>query len=440
MKRILAGSRWAVAVLFTAMMVMEDSALAQADMQGKREAEVVPTFFFDAICYSSDKADKSRVDVYIQVPYEELRFVKDGEKYLAHYDVTLGIANPNQQLLQERSWTVDVTVTDFSQTASNKFYSLSQRMLELDPGDYHLTVQLKDQDSRKTGRIKKTLIVTDFRKDSISLSDIMLVSRLSTDGGKKKIVPNISGNITSLSDGFFLFFEIYCKAQRDSLEFTWRILNAKKEPVKVQSQMEPMTGEKTQTFLKVEDLKLPVGSYLISIEARAASSTAEEKPAAIAATSRSFSVRWTDIPFNITDLDKAVEQMKYIARPSEFDFVREATEMGEKKKRFVDFWAKRDPDPTTPRNELMEEYYQRVDYANKNYSHYVEGWRTDMGMVYIRFGSPDNVERHPFDINTKPYEVWYYYQLERQFVFVDETGFGDYRLRYPTTDLWGRVR
>lgn len=439
MKRMQAGIRWVATVVF-ALIMLGDSVLAQADMQRKGETEIVPTFFFDAICYSSDKTDKSKVDVYVQVPHEELRFIKDGEKYLAHYDITLGIAGPSHQLLQERSWTVDVTVNDFTQTASNKFYSLSQRTLELDPGDYELTVQLKDQDSRKTGRIKKTLIVTDFRKDSISLSDIMLVSRLSTDGGRKKIVPNISGNVASLSDGFFLFFEVYSKSLKDSLELTWRIFNAKKEPVKVHSQVEPLIGEKSQTFLKIEDLKLPVGSYLMTVEARPASSTAEAKKSAVATTSRSFSVRWTDIPLNITDLDKAVEQIKYIARPSEYDFVREATDIEEKKKRFLEFWAKRDPDPNTPRNELMEEFYQRVDYANKNFSHYVEGWRTDMGMVYIRFASPDNVERHPFDMNQKPFEVWYYYTLERQFVFVDETGFGDYRLRYPTTDLWGRIR
>ena len=79
-------------------------------------------------------------------------------------------------------------------------------------------------------------------------------------------------------------------------------------------------------------------------------------------------------------------------------------------------------------------------FANQNYGHYLEGWRTDMGMIFVRFGSPDNIERHPFEYNVKPYEIWYYYQLNRQFIFVDETGFGDYRLRYPTTDLWGRVR
>jgi len=205
------------------------------------------------------------------------------------------------------------------------------------------------------------------------------------------------------------------------------------------AQTERTTGPRMQAFLKVENLKLPVGAYLIAIEARPVprDSAYDGK---IASTSRSFTVRWTDIPSSITNLEKAIDQLRYIAQPSEYDFIRDAKVDEERKRRFLEFWVKRDPDQSTPRNELMEEYYRRVEYSNKNFTHYVEGWKTDMGMVYIRFGPPDNVERHPFDMNTKPYEVWYYYQIERQFVFVDETGFGDYRLRYPTTDLWGRIR
>ena len=87
----------------------------------------------------------------------------------------------------------------------------------------------------------------------------------------------------------------------------------------------------------------------------------------------------------------------------------------------------------------MEEYYARVAYANKHFSHLGDGWKTDMGMVFVLYGAPENIERHPFDANDKPYEIWYYYNLGRQFIFVDHSGFGDYRLTYPTTDLWGRI-
>ena len=52
-------------------------------------------------------------------------------------------------------------------------------------------------------------------------------------------------------------------------------------------------------------------------------------------------------------------------------------------------------------------------------------------MVYITLGPPNNVDRHPFDYDAKPYEVWEYYDQNLQFVFMDETGFGDYRLITP---------
>jgi GWxTD domain-containing protein len=142
----------------------------------------------------------------------------------------------------------------------------------------------------------------------------------------------------------------------------------------------------------------------------------------------------------ILEIDKAIDQMRYIAKEIELDSIRAGSTEEDRRNRLLEYWKKRDPDPQTPRNELMEEYYQRVAYANNNFATFTEGWKSDRGMIYIRLGPPENVERHPFDNNARPYEIWSYYTQNREFVFVDESGFGDYRLRYPTTDLWGRVK
>jgi GWxTD domain-containing protein len=110
----------------------------------------------------------------------------------------------------------------------------------------------------------------------------------------------------------------------------------------------------------------------------------------------------------------------------------------EKKRLFLEFWEKKDPTPGTQENELMNEYYRRVNFSNQNFSGYLEGWKSDMGMVYILFGPPSDIERHPFELQTKPYEVWYYYELNRTFIFVDESGFGEYRLITPF-DYYGSI-
>jgi len=61
-----------------------------------------------------------------------------------------------------------------------------------------------------------------------------------------------------------------------------------------------------------------------------------------------------------------------------------------------------------------------------------------MGRVHIKYGEPDEKERNPHGTESKPWEKWNYHKIEEDllhrkqsgvfFVFVDEDGFGVYRL------------
>jgi hypothetical protein len=82
----------------------------------------------------------------------------------------------------------------------------------------------------------------------------------------------------------------------------------------------------------------------------------------------------------------------------------------------------------------MEEYYYRVNFANRRYSAVTDGWKTDRGFVLVKFGEPDIVERRPHSFDFEPYEVWVYQRMGRQYIFVDKTGFGDYQLLVPVWD------
>jgi GWxTD domain-containing protein len=411
-------------------------ALGQTEM--RRPGDLVPSFYVDAMAYASAQPQKSRVDVYVQVPHEEIRFMKENDGYIGRYEVTLSFMTGAKQLVHEQTWSVDVPVSDFAQTTGNRMFSLTHRSVDIEPGTYQLNVVFRDQESRKASQVRRSLLVTDFSKDSLSLSDIMLVSRLSVSGERKTVVPNIAGTINPGSEGFFLFFELYCTPRLDSVDVLYKIYDSKKSEVFRRVQREVVTGSKTLLFMKVDSTHIPMGSYIVSAEAVAQDGISGRSFRAT--TSRTLSVRSPDLPAEILDIDKAIDQLVYIAKDAEMQYIRDGATPDEKRKRFMEFWAKRDPDPSTNRNELMEEYYGRIQYANLNFGHRLDGWRSDMGMVFIRFGTPENIERHPLEIDSKPYEIWYYYQLSRQFIFVDETGFGDYRLMYPTTDLWGRIR
>jgi len=120
--------------------------------------------------------------------------------------------------------------------------------------------------------------------------------------------------------------------------------------------------------------------------------------------------------------------------------------------RFIEqFWFRRDLDPRTSYNEFREEHYRRVQYANDHFASGLRGWRTDRGMIYIKFGPADEVVarpsgghyRRPFyegggSTSTYPFEVWRYRYIEGvgediEIEFVDPTGTGEFHI---TTNPW----
>jgi GWxTD domain-containing protein len=144
-----------------------------------------------------------------------------------------------------------------------------------------------------------------------------------------------------------------------------------------------------------------------------------------------YRVEWSLHSMMGHDWQLVVDQLVHIAAPKELKALRDA-EQEDREEMLEAFWKSKDPTPETPDNEWKNEYYRRIRFADAHYTNpYRRGWRTDFGMVYIKYGEPDQVERYPFELGQKPYEIWYYYTQGRKFVFVDAKGNDDYQLQPP---------
>lgn len=65
-------------------------------------------------------------------------------------------------------------------------------------------------------------------------------------------------------------------------------------------------------------------------------------------------------------------------------------------KRVADYWRKTDPVLLTPINERLLEHYSRVIYVKMRYGDLEseeDGWQTDRGKTYLRYGAPEKVVR-----------------------------------------------
>lgn len=135
--------------------------------------------------------------------------------------------------------------------------------------------------------------------------------------------------------------------------------------------------------------------------------------------------------------------------PAEEDFLSKVRYIisGKEKKIFLDlpsserdkyikeFWEKRDPDPTTEENEYKEEYFARIEEADRLFSREGRpGWLTDRGRIYILLGPPTQIKTHTggyMDSNRTIYRdeiVWYYQNFP--VYFVDRKGNGEFELTY----------
>ncbi len=72
------------------------------------------------------------------------------------------------------------------------------------------------------------------------------------------------------------------------------------------------------------------------------------------------------------------------------------------------FWARRGGDAA------LDEHYRRIAYANDHFATTSEpGWKTDRGMIYIKYGKPDDVETRPGTDEGHPQtEVWHYKHVD----------------------------
>ncbi len=100
----------------------------------------------------------------------------------------------------------------------------------------------------------------------------------------------------------------------------------------------------------------------------------------------------------VSDNEEMIHCARYIMSREEYE---RCLNSPDKKKAIDDFWLGLGGSVERAR-ELLRRYYNRVKVANRQYSSYAEGWKSDRGMIYIVFGQPVNIYKSRKD------EVWVY--------------------------------
>lgn len=112
--------------------------------------------------------------------------------------------------------------------------------------------------------------------------------------------------------------------------------------------------------------------------------------------------------------------LRYLTSKQEYAKMEKADKL---KNAIDDFWIDIAGNPSRAK-ELIKKYYGRVEDANRFFTSYLEGWKSDRGMIYLVYGPPNIIYKNSNS------ETWVYGEENN----LMSLNFTFYRLGNPFTD------
>lgn len=356
-------------------------------------------------------------------------FEKVKDHFEAQVELIAEVKTKDNKIIKRDFLSEKLISNDFDETISNKKFYENFYSTILDMGDYTINFIYEDKQIKRQRQLKPIEVKLDNFAHS---SAYFLIQQTHFDESAQMIYCNFSGLIPfsqKLYDLIILSSKIEPNKefiikifQSDSLVLEKKLLSqASGNPMfsKLNNQIVvnfDTTESNSRIIVPGINKNLFEGKVFLKIIQND-----------LLKDSFDLDVKWFDKPKSLEDDDFALEMVSLIDENNLNNFSKNSRLSSRALLR--EYWNKKDPTPETSFNELMEVFYQRVDYAEQNFNplNSSSGAKSDRGKVFIANGIPDKIERG-INSNGRVTETWHYKNPDRIFFFVDTRGDGNFKL------------
>ena len=387
-----------------------------------------PVYFEDHII----PAD-SQITYYLsyRIPYNNLVFVKQNGSYTSGITLNVEAKNSESKEFFRESTFNSVEAGSYEDTESENDYAEGVVKLILPAGDYSVFPSLKINNIQRDINFKPLKINSSKIKKFL---DPFVVSNETVCGEDENLLlRNFAGDIPfSAKESKLLIAAIdsvknnlsFKIIQKDKLIFEETIIPVEAKNIIIEeceNGLALKTEEGGDAFYLYE-LK-GLSSRLIEGKAKIEIYKEEKFIDTL-----NTGISWIEKPASLYDMKSAIENLSLIAESEDIKRIKSAEE-DERYEAFLNYWKSFDPTPETSYNEIMAEFYGRVDEADEKFAPAddTKGSKTDRGEIYIKYGEPDSVNRFSSD-EYASVELWKYTDLNLEFYFADNSGLGNFRL------------
>jgi GWxTD domain-containing protein len=366
------------------------------------------------------EGDNIRLLVYGLIPYQALQFLKDEGGFSAGYEASLVIRDKDGNQIDRKTFQSTVAVGDYVSTINRSAREVVMAEFIIKATEYTVVGELIDEDTRLKGIVREKFDMTGLFQPLAIYPPFIIGEYPGNWGFDENEIPVSTKDISHKIKEFHLFLSGRVKPGNFTLKVVVKDAN---EDVFWKEELK-LTSENTTFTRRILIDQKPKENLTMAIDVTITQENESDSKAI------ELRIRKPGLSNFISNVDEALDQMRYIVTDEEYKRIKKAKRK-EREKLFYQFWKDRDPSPGTVVNELMDQYYYRVSYTNEHFTSFSPGWKTDMGMIYILFGPPNDTQRSFSTGNRNTYEIWYYYTINRNFSFYDENGFGDFNLTTP---------
>ena len=366
--------------------------------------------------FGSETPDTTLVLVTLSLPNRALTFVHEGDHYRGAYDVIID-ARRNGSSVKRTQGRQTVRVASYRETSRGDESLIFQQYLRLAPDSYTLNLTVRDAESARTTTHDAPITVPRIGKTGASSA----VAVYQADPRPRRdtlpaLVPNPRGSAVFGQDtAVFVYVERYGGTGPVQAE----VRDARGNAVWRDSLMLPTRDSLTSGIFSLPISEIGPGVATFVSWRGMDSDTARTR----------LVVSFAE-GLAITSFDDMISYLRYFTAPEQLQALRDAPP-AERGKAWLAFLRSTDPDPSTPEHEALRDYFVRIEQANQRFREEGgPGWLTDRGRVFITLGDPDQIyDQGQNDIAQRGrVQIWEYTQYRSQLVFVDQTGFGRYRM------------
>lgn len=364
------------------------------------------------------------------------------------------------ELVVNKDWKLRQPISENNQKEKNQSLLGSLGFI-LKSGNYVVTISVEDEvDKDVRQEFTENITVKPFYGDGFVISDIELATRIINENTNTnsifykntlEVFPNPSILYSYLNPVLFYYAEIYglnLGNLTENLELNKRVYNSNNQVI--YENVKPIS-RKQESIVEVGFVNLikhPTDTYtlvLTLIDSKSNKTKVSSKkfffvnPDVIAENKvNNLTSNYISSEFAVyleEECDDLFNKSRILATSQEIAEYEGLDSLNHKRDYLYKFWKKRDNTPETEENEFKKIFLERINTANTKYRTMAnQGYKTDRGRVYLKLGEPDEIDRHPNETDSKPYEIWYYNQIEGGVVFIfgDLTGFNNYDLLHST--------